>query len=405
MKVLIAADFYYPQANGCAYFAHRLALHLQKSGVEVMVIAPSETMKYSATVRDGIHVFGIRSFPILYFYSSLRFCVLPFYNKKIEEVIDEFKPDVIHCQFHFAINRAVIQVAQRKNIPMVATNHFLPDSMFPYLPFSKWLKPVFSWLAWRKFAKVYRKVHQITTPTHTAAAVIQRFFVKQVLPISCGIDLTRFKTDTNKQSLYPKYNIPENKNILLYVGRLDKEKNLDLIIKASASAIKKSNFHLVIAGTGTIENDLIKLAAQLNFSHHMTLTGFVQNEDLAALYCLADCFIIASTAELQSIVTMEAMACGLPVIAANAVALPELVKHSENGYLFQPNDIQDAADKIVEIFNHSELREQMGHKSQEIVKKHDIEKVLPQFMQVYQQVCAEKTEAVASNVKYQPLVS
>lgn len=394
MKVLIAADFYYPQANGCAYFAHRLALHLQESGVEVMVIAPSESMKHTTTVRQGIRVFGVRSYPILYFYSSLRFCIIPFYNKRIEKIINDFKPDVIHCQFHFSINRAVIKVAQKKQIPLVATNHFLPDSMYPYLPFSRWLKPIFSRLAWRKFARVYRQVEQVTTPTKTAASVIQRFFSKQVRAISCGIDLRRFKVTQDLKYLYKKYHIPNHQPILLYVGRLDKEKNLDLILQASAMALKQVDYHLVIAGTGTIKNDLMHLASQLKIEKNITFTGFVQNDDLPGLYCLANCFIIASTAELQSIVTMEAMACGLPVIAANAIALPELVKDAENGFLFESGDVFGAAQKIIKVFQDPELCKKMGEKSQDFVKAHDIEKVLPQYLEVYQQVCKDKLQAI-----------
>ena len=182
--------------------------------------------------------------------------------------------------------------------------------------------------------------------------------------------------------MFERYKIPR-KPILLYVGRLDKEKNLDLVIKASALAFGHVDFHLVIAGTGAEKNRLNKLAKNLGIEDHITFTGFVPDEDLPNLYAMAKCFVNAGTAELQSIVTMEAMATGLPIIAANAVALPELVHNGENGFLFEADDDNALAKYIERIFLDEPLRVRMGKESLNIIAEHDISKTINAFEEIY----------------------
>jgi len=110
------------------------------------------------------------------------------------------------------------------------------------------------------------------------------------------------------------------------------------------------------------------------------------DEDVPRLYRFADVFVIAGIAELQSIVTMEAMASGLPIIAADAMALPELVHHGENGFLFPVDDAQALAAAAVTILSDEPLRRQMAKRSLEIIKAHDINKVVEQYEMLYTQM-------------------
>jgi glycosyltransferase involved in cell wall biosynthesis len=128
------------------------------------------------------------------------------------------------------------------------------------------------------------------------------------------------------------------------------------------------------------------LADELGISGHVTFAGFVPDIDLPNLYCITDAFIIAGIAELQSIVTMEAMASGLPVVGVNAVALPELIHDGENGFLFENGDIKSLAEKMTKILSDESLRKQMGVKSLEIIAKHDIHKIIDEFEALYQKL-------------------
>ena len=128
---------------------------------------------------------------------------------------------------------------------------------------------------------------------------------------------------------------------------------------------------------------LKKLAHTLGAQEKVTFTGFVPDTLLPSLYAAASCFVIAGIAELQCIVAMEAMATGLPVLGARAVALPELIHQGENGYLFEPGDVEELSRRIVELFNDEDLRRRMGARSREIIAGHDIDIVMERFEEFY----------------------
>ncbi len=382
MKILIPTDTYYPHVNGASYFAQRLAHYLQERGHTVAVIAPSESLHFTDKTVNGIRVFGVTSFST---FASVKFRFSgPFFIKKdIARVIADFKPDIIHMQSHFSINRTVFKIAQARGIPLVATNHFMPDNLTHYLPLPKSIIAKIDEWMWKDFAKVFNKVKYVTTPTEIAADLIRPRLSHPVTAISCGIDFTRFNPKNDGAYLRKRYNIPD-KPVLLYVGRLDKEKKVDDVMRAVKEANKKIDFCLVLAGPGVETPRLKRLSKELETDHDVVFAGFIPDEDLANLYTIADCFIIAGIAELQSIVTMEAMASGLPVLAANAQALPELVKDGENGFLFEPGNISEMTEKMVTLFTDESLRKRFSEGSLKRIAVHDINAVISRFEQLYE---------------------
>jgi len=382
MRILIASDTYYPHVNGASYFTQRLAYYLNARGHAVAVIAPSVSFQNTRDDAEGISVYGIWSLPVL-FYSGFRFSPPPILiRRRVQKVIEEFKPEIVHPQSHFFLSRTALQVARRKNIPVAATNHFMPENLVHYLHLPGVITDFIKHQAWRDFSKIFNSAHYVTTPTRTAALLLPSHLAAPVRVISNGIDLKRFNPYNKGSYLRQRYKLPE-KPVLLYVGRLDREKNLDVVFRAVAKAVRQVNFHLVIAGQGRERKKLESLAKRLSIQSDVTITGFVPDEDLPNLYTLADCFIIAGIAELQSIATMEAMASGLPVIAVNAVALPELVHDGENGFLFEHQDERTLVDRMVNMFRDGALRARMGEKSLELIAEHDIDKVISSFENLY----------------------
>jgi len=151
--------------------------------------------------------------------------------------------------------------------------------------------------------------------------------------------------------------------------------------------------HIAIASTGPAEAELRAKVEQLNLMDKVSFLGFVPDKDLASLYRLADIFAIPSEAELQSLATMEAMACGLPVVSADAYALPELVHHELNGFLFQRGDSEEMAQYLDVLVIDEELRRHMGSKSLEIIAKHNRIQVLDQWEALYLRLSNEFVEA------------
>ncbi len=394
MKVLIAADTYYPHVNGASYFAQRLAFYLQKRGNNVLVLAPSRNFK-NEFYAQGTLIQGIRSIPIIV-YKDFRVCVPGLIGKSVKKIISLFRPDIVHIQSHFFLCRETLRQSKKMKIPVVGTNHFMPENLIHYLHLPSFIARELQRLAWLDFKRIFKHVDVVTTPSQTAALLLKKIGIKQkVIPISCGIDLCRFKPLAEISSIKDirqKYNIPLEKNTLLYVGRLDKEKNLDLIIQGFSRVYNTYNLHLVICGKGAEETRLKELVRSLKLENNVIFTGFVEDEDLPSLYASCDCFIIAGTAELQSIVTMEAMASGLPIIAVNAMALPELVHPGINGCLFETGDVIGVSDCIKRIFQDTRVMEEMKKASIDIIKGHDIEKTIDKYEIIYQELIQKHRE-------------
>lgn len=390
MRILIACDTYYPHVNGASYFTQRLAHYLQKDGHDIAVIAPSTQLIKTKGIVQDILVYGVGSFPVP-FYKGFRFTLFPFViRSEVRRVIEEFKPDVIHIQSHFFIARTALAIGNEKHIPVVATNHFMPENLVHYFHLPTFIDHMIVKEAWRGFVKVFNKADHLTAPTKSAADLVRGDLSKPMEAVSCGIDLSLFKTENNGGYLMDRYHIPKDKLILFYVGRLDKEKNVDQAIRAMKEALKEVDFHFVIGSSGAEKKNLEALSHELGLDSHITFTGFIPNEDLPHMYTIADAFISGGIAELQCIVAMEAMASGLPVIAVNAVALPELVEDGYNGFLYENGNIMELADKMKRLFRDENLRKEMGQHSLEKIAKHDIHKTIGRFEEIYENLIAAK---------------
>ncbi len=316
-------------------------------------------------------------------YHNFRFSPPLIVRRTLEKVIKEFGPEVIHIQGHFFICANVAIIGRKFGIPVVGTNHFMPDNLTPYLHLPDRLDNLVHKLAWMHFRSVFNKLDFATSPTKAAGDILKSVgFKKEVRPVTNGVDLKMFNAKNNGDYLKERYKVPQ-KDVLLFVGRLDHEKNIDWIIEALSIALKKVDIHFVIAGGGSQEENLKNLVGLLGLEKHVTFTGVITDQDLPYIYGTADCFVMAATAELQSLATMEAMASGLPVIAANARALPELVVEGKNGYLFEPGDTKQLADIVVRIFENPALREEMGKSSLKLIRKHDINKSVGEFEEIY----------------------
>ena len=379
MRIIIANDNYYPNINGASYFAQRLAKGLIKAGHEVLVIAPSSCTHDEKFTLDSVNVFGVRSIPL----ERMRIARLWGVQEVIRRVVKEFQPDIIHIQSHFAISRKTAAIARELGIPVLGTNHFMPDNVIHYLPLPKSLVNRTKRIFWYFFLKTFNNLDTVTSPTHAAATCLLSIgLVKPVEVVSNGLDLEIFKASNDGRYLKSRYHLPDCP-ILLSVGRLDKEKKLDLVIRALELTISQIPIHLVIAGDGAERDNLKSLVSRLGLDSAVTFTGFVPDADLPNLYPLGDCFIMAGPFELQSLVTMEAMASGLPVVAVRALALPELVRDKENGFLYPDGDIEKLSAALKKIFSNQALRQKMSQKSQEYIKAHNIQKTIADFLALY----------------------
>src|SRR5438045_4233021 len=166
MNILIGSETYYPNVNGASYFAQRLAAGLYEIGHEVHVLCPSRSKRPMLTKRNGVIIHGIPSLPVP-LYKELRFSPLPFTYRHILDEVQKVKPDVIHIQTHFFIGRALTLIAQHSDIPIIATNHFMPENATYQILSEHRSRRVNNWI-WRDLVKVYNRVKTVRSEEHTS---------------------------------------------------------------------------------------------------------------------------------------------------------------------------------------------------------------------------------------------
>ncbi|TDW74224.1 glycosyltransferase involved in cell wall biosynthesis [Curtobacterium sp. PhB25] len=376
LRILIAADTFPPDVNGAATFAEQLAVGLAERGHEVHVVAPASSRNYGTFDEEHqgvtlvVHRLKSYKWPL---HAWLRF-VWPWSVKKwTAPILDAVKPDVLHIQSHVVIGRGIVPEANARGIRVIATNHFMPENLLEYTPFGKWTLPIALKIAWSDAAKTYRLADTITTPTNLAADYLRKAIAGQrVLAISCGIDASRYVAREGR---------PVN-NDIVFVGRVAPEKNLDVLVRAVALLPGSLAATLTIVGDGEMIPKLTALAKELGLEDRVRFLGFVSDEVKRTALTNGTVFTMPSTAELQSISSLEAMASGLPVVAADSMALPHLI--DGNGYLFAPGDEHDLAAKLEAVLTASEAEyTAMRERSSAMIEAHDINRTLTTFEALY----------------------
>jgi len=377
LTILIGADTFPPDVNGAAKFAERLTVGLIGRGHRVVIVAPSPDQDFGkrTEVYDGrdIEVYRLRSWK-WFNHPWARFALPWEVRPDTRAILDAVKPDVVHIQSHINVGWGLAREAHDRGIRIVATNHFMPENAAQFLPLPQfgvdWL---IRWL-WAVARKTYAMVDEATTPTRKAADYLERAVHRTgVHAISCGLNISNYRPIMGKRA----------DPYALFLGRVEQEKHIDELLYA-LTRFPEGALRVVIAGSGDDRGRLEKITRDNNIAHRVDFRGHVDDETLRTLLAEAAVFVMPSIAELQSIATMEAMASGLPIVAANAMALPHLVHDGENGFLYEPRDIGGLAAAIGRILDSadSEYRA-FQRESLAIVADHDISRTLDRFEQIY----------------------
>jgi glycosyltransferase involved in cell wall biosynthesis len=380
MKILFVTDTYHPHINNIYSFVCRMASLLRDKGHRVAVVAPSESWHFKTNRIDNIDVYAMPSLPLPH-YGCLRVPIPFSLRSRLKKIITHFNPDVIHIQDHFILSKAVVQLNQQLNIPIIGTSHCSPQTITSQFK-NKILKRTLEKYWWLRFAGVFNEALLVTTNTVTGASLIRPKLNSDVIPISNGACLETFISTEKNERIRKKYNLPD-KPLLLYAGRLDEAGKTNLITMAVAEAVKTTDFYFVVAGDGIQKRAMERRVKELHLEDKVIFTGFVPQADLACLYALSRCFITDANTAFQNFETLQAMAAGLPVIAANTAAMTELVDHGSNGYLFNMTDKDAIVSSINSIFANDYLYHHMVKKSLEYSRDHDSHKTVASFERAY----------------------
>jgi len=379
MRILLGCDTFYPDVNGATRFTERLAAGLVARGHDVHIVTPA-----TGDTQPGTRIEQIEGQPMtVHRFPSLRWrphpwirYTWPTVSKRCSrDAIAEIRPDVVHIQSHIMNGRYLLKALAGTGIRVIATNHTMPENILDHTGLPGPLNRLFAKWAWYDIDRQISQAARVTTPTRNAADYLEaKTSVRDVIPVSNGIDAARYTPDF----------APRDANRILFVGRVEHEKHIDVLIRALALLPAELAATLDVIGDGDARKHLQHLAHRLGVEDRVVFRGWVSDADLKAFYTAASCFAIASIAELQSIATLEAMSSGLPIVAADAMALPHLVRDGVNGFLFPPGDAQAAADRLEQVLRlDPAARRAMQEASIAGVRVHDLSHTLDVFEALY----------------------
>jgi 1,2-diacylglycerol 3-alpha-glucosyltransferase len=394
MKILIAADLCWPTINGVATFTRNLAQGMAARGHEVVVIAPSQTGRRYTETDGNYTIYRTVSVPFP-FYQNFRISLNP--TREVRRIIEKFDPDIIHIQMLMWIGQAAMRYGGRHSIPIIATNHAMPENLMDNLKLLAPLSRPINYVLREYGARFHAKADYVTMPTDSAITMFGAMDKVSVpmVAISNGIDLTHFHPPSDKVALRKKLGLPDGP-IVTYVGRLDAEKHIPILLKAFADIQAQTGAHLLIVGGGGEIDNLKYLADDFGVKGKVIFTGRVSDEDLVLYHQVGDVFAMPSPAELQSIATLEAMASGLPVVAVDKGALRELCQDGVNGVLCEADNVDEIAQGIQTILSDKELMKKYADASLKIALSHDIQHTLLEFEHLYDVVIRSKQALLAA---------
>lgn len=344
-RVLYFTDTYPPQVNGVSVVTALSVAGLRARGWDVEVVAPRYPASMPNPFDDGRkpadreRITGIANVP-LPVYPDIRLAA-PDVGTILSEV-RRFRPDLVHCATEFVLGRIGQWAAIRAGIPAMSSYH-TDFSRYTEAYGAGWLRPTVT----RYIARFHSRSRRVLTPSAPACDDLFRMGIKQGMVWGRGVDVAMFHPARRSAPLRETYGSRDT-CIFLHVGRLAAEKGVERILQAYAHArgqVPAGTMHLVIAGSGPKETELRSAAPD-----GVTFLGNLGRDSaLPRLYASCDAFVFASLTETLGLVVLEAMASGLPVIAAPAGGVADHLYHGINGIAYPPGDVDALAHAMVQF--------------------------------------------------------
>lgn len=379
MNIAIFTECYHPTINGVVISIDTYKKELTKLQHNIFIFTPQHP-DYKDKEEN---VFRFFSLPYPAKVKDYRFPVPNLFG--VLQKIKRYNIDIIHTQTPFFVGAIALLCARISKIPCIFTFHTKYHEYTHYVPIipNSLLKK-----ASIKWSKTFCNLcNYVIAPSDDIKNMLLEFGVKtKIETIPTGIDLDEFKIDIDKEKLKEKYKIPQDKFILIFAGRLAKEKNIDFIIDAfNLISKKRDDIHLLIVGGGVEEKNLKLKVESLNLKDNVTFTGLLQKKDVLPLYKISDIFVFSSFTETQGLVISEAQAGGLPVVALAASGVSDVVRNGVDGFLC-PNDLNIFVEKILYLLENEEVRKKFSENAKINAEKFSSHTQAEKLIEVYKKI-------------------
>lgn len=376
MKILITTDWYSPAVNGVVTSVLNLRRELELRGHEVRVLTLSQDLHSS--VQDGVTRIGSVAAGLVYPGVRLRTALA---GRWVRELV-EWGPDVVHSQCEFSTFFLARRIAEELSVPLIHTYHTVYEDYTHY--FSPSVR-----LGRRAVAALSRWVAARTdcmiAPTGKVRTLLQGYGVRTpVFVVPSGIDLRRFQRPPVpgcRASLLAALDIPRENLVLVSVGRLAAEKNLDELLRFRA-AMGDQAVTLLLVGDGPYRAQLEREAADLGLrAPQVVFAGMVPPQQVAEWYQLGDLFVSASSSETQGLTYVEALAAGVPALCRADPCLSGVIRDGENGWQFR--DFSDFMSKLEAFRAHPELRRALSEQAAASARDYSAEEFARRVEAIY----------------------
>lgn len=361
-------DAYFPRINGVAISVHSYAVELSRLGHKVCIVCLqySEEQQRSALFdekkEDEKLPFKIIRIPStsLIWSKEDRIARLDKWLF-IKKEMDKFQPDTIHINSEWVVGYFGTIYALHRHIPYVFTFHTLwEDYISNYVSF---LPQVSTRKIGREVVKFYlKRASVIIAPTQRIADVVKEYGIEKdvdLLPTGIPSDIFKYSFARDLQirsRLFPRYSNLVGKKILLYVGRVVKEKNLSFLLDMLEKVLKVNpQTALLFVGDGPYLEELKALAEKRGLSEYVAFIGYAARNDLVYFYRYSSVFVFPSLTDTQGLVTIEAMMTGLPVVAIGEMGTLDVMQGDNGGFMVK-NDVGEFADRVCDLLNNGDLR-------------------------------------------------
>ena len=361
VKILITTDWYEPVVNGVVTSVLNLVRELRKKGHQVRILTLSDDTH--SKYHDQVYYIGSINAGTIYPDARATMYVGRDY---INDIV-RWHPDIIHSQCEFSSFQYAKRISRRLNIPIIHTYHTLYESYTHYFfPNKKMGKHIVSKLSHHFLSQV----QCVIAPSEKIRRVLDNYrILKRICVVPTGIELDKFDTTLSKAEravLKSDLGIPPENKILLTLGRLAKEKNVEQLIDY-VKLMDRADISFVVVGGGPYKKVLTDYAEKCGLRDKIFFTGMIVPQLVPKYYLLADVFLCASTSEAQGLTYMEALASGLPSVCHKDLCIKNIIIDGYNGY--QYTDFISFESAVNKILDDPSLRTQMAHNAREIVER------------------------------------
>ena len=374
MRIVMFSDAYWPRVNGVTVSVDSYSKALMKEGHEVLIICSSypdglntpSSFLESQNTADGPKIVRVPSMPA-FVTKEDRIAKLSKWHWVFKQV-DSFNPDIIHINTEFVIAEIGFLYARAHNLPAIYTFHTMWEDygpnyfpMFPSFMVKFFIRGVLKIILYRSY--------RVIVPTPQIEEVVRKYKPRvQTFLLPTGIevelfDRCKYESEVFRAEMDKRYPLLSGKRILLFAGRIVKEKNLGFLINILPDILARHpDAALVFAGSGP-DLDYYKDEVQkAGLKENCVFTGYVERHDLALIYSIAEVFLFPSLTDTQGLVTLESMLSGTPVVAIGALGTL-MVMGGDNGGFMVKNDAGEFIKRVLELLCDPVLRRNKSHEA------------------------------------------